>query len=388
MGIHAAAAAEGLRAVSRLSRRPPASRPVVEFFASGLLHTEKDFYGVTVVGGRPGIIAAANVGGRVKYEDKVPVWVSTYLQSGGPLFCDSGAFTVAFTGKTLDFNRVFRFYHQLLKLCKTPSQLILVMPDSVGEQHETIRLWHQYHAGIAWWLRRGCTCLFPIQGYEYREKKPGVLSLAEVYAEACAIFGQKVAAALPMKKAATKPEQALTFVRAVKPPHMHLLGLGRKTETVDLARAMVRVSPATVVTADAVETTTAYGGRHHWMTPAALAKVNRRQRSKGGKRRDIWYRDRIPGPDDAEINWWLPTAKMGEKGHDRFEAVVQELVVDAIADGAITRAQGEHAIRSPAYARKLFAGAFTAVDAVVAMADHMLHRMAQVPVPQVNEVLR
>jgi hypothetical protein len=115
VGVFTSAEAEGVRAVSRLARRPPASRPVIDFFASGLLHTEKDFYGVTVVGGHPGIIAAANIGGRVKYEDKVPVWISTYLQSGGPLFCDSGAFTVAFTGKTLDFNRVFRFYHQLLK---------------------------------------------------------------------------------------------------------------------------------------------------------------------------------------------------------------------------------------------------------------------------------
>jgi hypothetical protein len=373
--------------MSRIHRRPSRIRPVIEFYASGLLHTEKDFYGVTMVGARPGIIAAANVSGRLRYEDKVPPWVSAYLESGGSLFCDSGAFTVAFTGKVLDFNRVFRFYHQLLKLCKTASQLILVMPDSVGEQAATISLWRQYSAGIAWWLRRGCTCLFPMQGFEYREKKPGALTLPYVYGEACAIFGQRVAAALPMKKAATKPAAALAFVRDVQPPHLHLLGMGRKPEAVALATAMVKASPATVITADAVETTTAYGGRHGWMTPAALAKIARREKGKGGKRRDIWYRDRVPGADDSEVNWWLPTPKMGEKGQDRFEAVVQELVVDAIADGTCTRAQGEHALRSPAYARKLFAGAFTAVDAVAAMADHMLHRIAQVRVPDVNSVL-
>ena len=179
--------------MSRLKRRT-SSRPVIEFYASGLLHTEKDFYGVTIVGARPGIIAAANVSGRLRYEEKVPPWVSAYLESGGSLFCDSGAFTCAFKGKVLDFNRVFRFYHQLLKLCREPSQLILVMPDSVAEQHTTIRLWHEYHDGIAWWLRRGCTCLFPMQGSEHQmtakgpEIFPGQLTLPEIYAEACAIF--------------------------------------------------------------------------------------------------------------------------------------------------------------------------------------------------------
>lgn len=372
--------------MSRLKRRS-SSRPVIDFYASGLLHTEKDFYGVTMVGAKPGIIAAANVGGRLKYEDRVPSWVSTHLQAGGSLFCDSGAFTVAFTGKVLDFNRVFRFYHQLLKLCRQPSQLILVMPDSVGAQGETLRLWQEYGAGIAWWLRRGCTCLFPIQGFEYTTKTPGKLSLVEAYDVACTLFKQRVAAALPMKKAATAPAAALAFVKATAPPHLHLLGMGRKPESVDLAVAMVRASPQTVVTADAVETTTAYGGRHKWMTPAALAKIARRQKGKGGKRRDIWYRDRVPGADDAEVNWWLPTPAMGGNWQDRFDGVVQELVADAFTNGTITRAQGEHALRSPAYARKLFAGAFTAVDAVAAMADHMMHRMAQTPVPSVADVL-
>jgi hypothetical protein len=274
-----------------------------------------------------------------------------------------------------------------------PSQLILVMPDSVAEQHVTIRLWHEYYDGIRWWLKQGCTCLFPMQGAEHRmtakgpEISPGRLTLAEVYAEACAIFDQRVAAALPMKKAATKPAAALAFVKATTPPHMHLLGKGRMTESVALAVAMIKASPQTVVTADAVETTTAYGGRHAWMTPAALAGIARRKKRKGGKRQDIWYRDRVPGPDDSEVNWWLPTPRMGDRWQDRFESVVQELVVDAVTDGSITDEQAEYALRSPSYARELFGGAFTAADAVAAMSDHMMHRMAQVPVPQVNEVL-
>lgn len=374
--------------MSRLARRPPPSRPVIEFFASGLLHTEKDFLGITIVGAKPGIIAAANVGGRLKYEDKVPPWVENHLAAGGRLFCDSGAFTVAFTGKVMDFNRVFRFYLKLYRLCKSSSQLILVMPDSVGEQTRTIQLWQEYHDGIAWWLRKGCTCLFALQGFEYTTKQPGRLSLPEMYAVACRLFGQKVAAALPMKKAPTPPDQIVQLVRDVQPPHLHLLGLGRSREAVQLATRVVKACRSTVVTADAVETTTAYGGRHHWMTPAAVAKIDRRQAGKGGKRRDIWYRDRVPGPDDAEINWWLPTARMGDRWQDRFEGVVQELVADALRHREISSRQAELALRSPAYARKLFAKAFRTADAVLAMADHMMHRMAQTPVPQVNEVLR
>lgn len=372
--------------MSRLARRSP-SRPVIDFYASGLLHTEKDFLGVTIVGAKPGIIAAANVGGRLRYEEKVPAWVENHLAVGGKLFCDSGAFTVAFTGKVLDFNRVFRFYHQLLKLCRTPAQLIIVMPDSVGEQARTMALWQEYSAGIAWWLRRGCTCLFPMQGYEYTRKAPGALSLPEVYAVACNLFRQRVAAALPMKKAATKPHEALAFVATVRPPHMHLLGMGRKVESVQLAIEMLHASPRTVVTADAVETTTAYGGRHHWMTPAALAKIARREQGKGGKRRDIWYRDRIPGPDDREVNWWLPTPAMGDRWQDRFDNAVQEMVRDALDERSISQRQAEHALRSPAYARKLFAKRFRTTEAVMAMADHMMHRMAQAPVPLVNEVI-
>jgi hypothetical protein len=360
---------------------------VIDFYASGLLHTEKDFLGVTLVGAKPGIIAAANVDGRLRYESKVPAWVANHLAAGGKLFCDSGAFTVAFTGKTLDFNRVFRFYHSLLKLCRDQAQLTIVMPDSVGEQSRTIALWREYEAGIAWWLRRGCTCLFPMQGFEYASKSPGLLTLPEMYAGACRMFGKKVAAALPMKKAATKPGEALAFVRAVKPPHLHLLGMGRKPESVRLAIEMVRASPQTVITADAVESTTAYGGRHRWMTPAALAKVARRERSKGGARRDIYYRDRVPGPDDSEVNWWLPTSRMGARWQDRFENVVQELVRDALDAGEITEGQAERALRSPKHARALFAGRFKNVDAVLAMADHMMHRMAQTLTPQVSEVI-
>jgi hypothetical protein len=377
--------------MTRLARRT-GGRPVIEFFASGLLHTEKDFLGVTLVGALPGIIAAANVGGRLRYEEKVPPWVAKHLQAGGRLFCDSGAFTVAFSGKVLDFNRVFRFYLQLLKLCQKPSQLIIVMPDSVAEQHTTIRLWHEYHDGVAWWLRRDCACLFPMQGSEHRmtpkgpEVFPGQLTLPEIYAEACAIFGGKVAAALPMKKAATKASAVLSFAKAARPLHLHLLGMGRLVKSVDLAKAIVRASPQTVVTADAVETTTAYGGRHVWMTPAALAGIARRKKRKGGKRRDIWYRDRIPGPDDAEVNWWLPTPAMGGRWQDRFSAVVQELVVNALERGKISDLDAEHALRSPKFARKLFHAEFPAYDAVLAMADHMVHRMAQVPVPLVSEI--
>jgi hypothetical protein len=209
-----------------------------------------------------------------------------------------------------------------------------------------------------------------------------------MYGLACGMFGQKVAAALPMKKAATKPHEALAFVDAVKPPHLHLLGMGRKAESVQLAVEMVRASPGTVITADAVETTTAYGGRHGWMTPAARAKIARREKGKGGKRRDIWYRDRIPGPDDMELNWWLPTPAMGGNWQDKFDSVVQETVADALADGVITDDQAERALRSPAFAREVLASLFPkATDAVLAMADHMMHRMQQTQVPQVNEVL-
>lgn len=385
--------------MSRLARRSP-SRPVIEFFASGLLHTELDFLGVTLAGAKPGLIAATKIKGRTtpKYEDKVPPWVENYLAAGGQLFCDSGAFTVAdFTeadkGIVLDFNKVFRFYHQLLQMCKSPSQLILVMPDSVGEQARTIQLWQQYHEGIAWWLRRGCTCLFALQTFERSLKQPGRLSLQEMYAVACRLFGQKVAAALPMKKASTPPDQIAQLVRDVQPPHLHLLGLGRSEEAVQLATRIVRACRSTVVTADAVESTTAYGGRHHWVTPAARARVRRRQAEKllkRGKKRglEMWHRDRVPGLDDAEINWWLPTPAMGDGWQDRFEDVVQELVVDARARRKITDRQAEQALRSPAYARRLFRREFRTADAIIAMSHHIGYRMAQTPVPRVNEVLR
>jgi len=376
--------------VSRLQRRPPPSRPVIDFYASGLLHTEKDFYGATIVGAKPGIIAASKVSGKLRYETKVPRWIEAHLRTGGQLFCDSGAFGVAFTDKALEFNSVFRFYLQLMNLCRSPSQLILVMPDCVGEQTRTIRLWEKYHDGIAWWLRRSCTCLFPLQGFEFAEKRPGALTLIDMYRLACGLFNRDgLPAALPMKKAATRFEDALAFVAAVKPPHMHLLGLGRKVEAVQLAVDMVRASPATVVTADAVESTTAYGGRHGWVTPAARARVVQRQeekRSRGSERGlEMWHRGRMSSEDD-EIDWWLPTPDMGPGWQDRFEDMVQELVAEGLARREISKRQAELALRSPAAARRLFRAKFRAADAVLAMAHHMAYRMAQTPVPQVNEV--
>jgi hypothetical protein len=372
--------------MSRLARRPARTRPVIEFYASGLLHTEKDFQGVTIVGGKPGIIAAAKVGGRVKYEEKVPHWVSAHLRTGGELFCDSGAFTVAFTGQVLDFNRVFRFYLQLLKLAKAPSQLILVMPDSVGEQSRTLGLWQQYQKGIEWWLRRSCACLFPMQGFEYTKNAPGQISIEEMYRFACQGFKPSgVAAALPMKKAATTPERALAFVSRVQPPHLHLLGLGRKEASVNLAAKMVRASPRTVVTADAVETTTAYGGRHGYTPAAFKARVDAREAVKGGKRRDIWYRDRVTKSREEELDWWFPLDMTNRRDRERFEDVVQELVADA--GRSISRRQAERALTDPVFARHLFRAYFRAVDPIIAMADHMVARMHQVPVPDVGEVL-
>jgi hypothetical protein len=375
--------------VSRLARRPSPSRDVIDFYASGLLHTEKDFMGVTIVGAKPGIIAASrDAKGTLHYETKLPHWIESHLRMGGELFCDSGAFTCAFTGQTLDFNRVFRFYLLLLNAARSPSQLILVMPDSVGEQGRTLALWEKYREGIAWWLRRSCVCLFPMQGWEYTTKTPGALSLVEMYQTASAMFKRVggVAAALPMKKAATKPAAALDFVTATMPPHLHLLGMGRKTESVDLAVAMLRVSPQTVITADAVETTTAYGGRHKWTSPKFRAKVDARQKAKGGKRRDIWYRDRVTETRDDELDFWLPTPDMGELWQDQYDNAVQEFIVDALKKREISQRQADAALRSPAAARKLLRGKLRPYDAVVAMADHMMHRMDQVPVPQVNEL--
>jgi hypothetical protein len=208
-----------------------------------------------------------------------------------------------------------------------------------------------------------------------------------MYRWACGMFHRRqLAAALPMKKAATSPEKAITFARETKPSHLHLLGLGRGEKSVSLATSIVRASPHAVVTADAVESTTAYGGRHRY-TPASFAvKVDARKASGGGKRRDIYFRDRVTASKEEELDWWLPLPK-GEAEQQHFDNVVQEFVADALAAWEISKRQADLALRSPLAARRLLFGHLRATDPVIAMADHMMHRMANTRVPLVSDVV-
>jgi hypothetical protein len=180
-----------------------------------------------------------------------PAAVGALVELQQPVMIDSGAFSeVAFTPigpwarAPIDATEWERRLAIYLHLASTLRELaILVVPDKVGDQRETLARLARHRKEIGEIAATGATLLLPLQ--------VGEMSHREFFEAAEKIAGVRLTPAMPMRKAATSEAALLTFLEEVKPRHVHLLGIGignHRTER--LIRAIRSIAPSISISMD------------------------------------------------------------------------------------------------------------------------------------------
>lgn len=211
----------------------------VERFGSGA-SALFDFLGYCLVN-HPVGVTATEMGTKVL--DKIV----TYLDRGGRVFVDSGAFGAHNAGRVIDFEQeVFPHYDYLVERTTRPAGLMLVMPDVVGDQRATLQLQRTHLPRIIGWIESGVEAVFPVQN---PDSDP-----VGVYREIRALIGDRPhTVGVPSNKHAWSASQVVSFAAAVKPARMHLLGLAREGILRQLARDIAAVSPLTRLSCDSCQ---------------------------------------------------------------------------------------------------------------------------------------
>lgn len=98
------------------------------------------------------------------------------------------------------------------------SDVSVVVPDRVRDQMVTLELQDRYRSQIQAIRSLGAVMLVPVQR--------GVMSQIDFWYEECSVLGFVGVPAFPCAAAATPPADVHRFVEVVKPPLIHLLGVG------------------------------------------------------------------------------------------------------------------------------------------------------------------
>lgn len=176
---------------------------------------------------------------------------------GIPIFIDSGAFSeVDFDARgpytvapitPEDWEERIAFYEEAVDGARGNADMVnIVAPDKVGFQTETLERLRRYGPRMKALANRGAVVLVPLQ--------KGDLSLSEFHDAVCEAlgFGSWVPA-IPMKKAATTPDELAEYLRRKRPSRVHLLGVGPDSDLApEVVAAVLDESPTTEVQMDSV----------------------------------------------------------------------------------------------------------------------------------------
>ena len=243
-----------------LRRRFPT---LAAIFASGA-NRVGDLFGFVAAGIAPGValpeVNAAAAGLLVRLAG-----------AGVPLFLDSGAFSeVEFgpmgpqvTAAITDAEWRERLAMMLDVAAAGGASVTAVAPDQVGFQGETLARLGRYAAEVRALVGTGARVLIPLQR--------GVMDAASFYIKAQEAAGVILVPALPMKKGATPPSEAVGILAKLDAPSAHLLGLGIKgAHIADILRSAAHLAPRTQLTIDA-NLITANVGRSSGLRPLTRA---------------------------------------------------------------------------------------------------------------------
>lgn len=178
---------------------------------------------------------------------RVIPYVIEYLNEGGQVFLDSGAFGRFRKGKSLDFEaEVFPIYEQIIEATSNPDHLLLVAPDIVGNQAGSLAL----QASHVERLQRWCLCkahvIFPIQ--------EGHANPVEAYTSIRKLLeGLPFVVGIPSNAMCWSINDVVRFAAEVHPYRMHLLGLSASVRARQWALRIRNASPLTQISCDACQ---------------------------------------------------------------------------------------------------------------------------------------
>lgn len=177
--------------------------------------------------------------------------IEAICSSSLPVMVDSGAFSeVSFTDQGPQIEALIsdtEWRQRLAVYLRIAVALgplgMLVVPDLVGNQNETLSRLKRYRKELCVLARTGATLLLPLQ--------VGNLSHAEFHSAACESSGVVLTPAMPMRKAVTSVECLLNYVREACPEHVHLLGIGiDNRKSGKLIRMMQNAAPGITISMD------------------------------------------------------------------------------------------------------------------------------------------
>ncbi|MBA3904611.1 MAG: hypothetical protein C0522_13235 [Rhodocyclaceae bacterium] len=190
-----------------------------------------------------------------------------YLNRGGKVFVDSGAFGAFRRGEELDFVRdVFPVYDSLVNEAACPQGLLLVMPDKLGDQAGILALQRTHLPKILGWAQSGAELMFPIHS-GHQDPRGAYASIAQMLGRRTFVVG------IPSAVNAWTVAQILQFCDDVKPARIHLLGMARESAVSKIASAVHAVSPCTRISSDACMLV-AHAGRGRRLTDRSNSRLD------------------------------------------------------------------------------------------------------------------
>lgn len=149
-----------------------------------------------------------------------------YANRNGLLLLDSGAFRVFKhnlkheLSNTLDFQRVFERYAEIINGCFYAGTVIFVAPDVVGEQAHSLSLLLKYIEQIKPLLTKGASVMIPLQ--------KGAKTLIDCYHYVLSIFPfqyhRQIVIGLPSNAESLPANDIITFLKLAQPARVHFLG--------------------------------------------------------------------------------------------------------------------------------------------------------------------
>jgi hypothetical protein len=206
---------------------PAAANQGVTYFRSGASRPA-DFKGFADARVPVGVTATELSG-------PVRTHVVTYLNDGGQVFVDSGAFA-ALKGKAVDFDKVVAHYEALAAATTNKGGLHVVAPDVIGNDAQTALVQARYADRLRALVDAGVNVVVPVQ--------KGRNTLATSIRNAQRLVpGATIG--IPSNAEAFAPRDVATALRELgdqRPAAVHLLGLGEQNPGFDAAVAAIRAA--------------------------------------------------------------------------------------------------------------------------------------------------
>lgn len=167
--------------------------------------------------------------------------IPRYLDRGGKVFVDSGAFGAFLSGEEMDWREIMSRYLTLANMTDHPENLYVVAPDKVGDQAGTMAVLEAWAPKVRALVDEGCQVIVPIQA--------GSLPGQEMIKRAAALLGtRRFIVGVPSNRAAMFIEECRTLRHAA----FHILGrVQADEEQIERIYALREGNPFAQINADA-----------------------------------------------------------------------------------------------------------------------------------------